>query len=216
MRIRITSLLLISGVLAFALLPAGVRADAGPVPAVVLPAASAMIWDNHPVDGVGNASLKDALFVGRRTDVKPPRLERSWLSFRLPELPAGTKLRSATLRLRLTDKLGSVSGAVTLYHSVSDNRTRWDGNNYTYENITYKTTGQTVATPETPKGQWIGIDVTALIRSDYGTDTGVRVSSFRLQNDTLTSAGGSYAVFAFGSRGASAPQLVIATGTADP
>ncbi len=148
--------------------------------------------DYLPGDGSGDGAVVNQgnagtirAFLGQRNDDNSNfhRLERPMYRFDLPALGGGQTLASATLRLYLESRSAGIDYNATVYHSQADN-TRPVVGAPVYDDPSYSAVGD-IATPSTTVGQYVTIDVTSQVLSDYAND-GTLVAAFRIQADGLT------------------------------
>jgi hypothetical protein len=149
-----------------------------------------------------------------------PIARESVLFFKLPDL-GGSKVQSATLRLKLGSKANTDSGvaglgAVTLWYDTEQNSGRITNSQAAYGGGS--SSGITVVDATSSSGQWYEVDVTSIIELDYSNDSpDSRVAYFRLQMDNVgdfsTASGDNMYVFHGGQHDLFKPELVI---TASP
>jgi hypothetical protein len=144
----------------------------------------------------------------------------SVLFFKLPDL-GGSKVQSATLRLKLGIKANTDSGVaglgpVTLWYDTEQNSGRITNSQAAYGGGS--NSGITVVDANSTAGQWYEVDVTSIIGLDYSNDSpDSRVAYFRLQMDNVgdfsAASGDNMYVFHGGQHDLFKPELVI---TASP
>jgi len=139
--------------------------------------------------------------------------------FDLPDIPAGEVLDTATFRIFLATTnnvdpgLGSL-GPVSLFFDNAENDGSLDAPGFN----SGTDSGLDIATTATPTGQYVEVDVTSIVSTDYATDgTGQGfgpVSFFRLEMDNgqaFSAATGNNNYVFQGGDNTSPPELVITT-----
>ncbi len=131
------------------------------------------LWANW-----GNARA-NLIHAGQRNDDVNNwrRTERAFVRFDLPDLAPGETLVSATLRLYLHART-ITSGNAGVYQSQTDNA-RPSASVSTYQDPSYGYIGD-IATPATSAGQYVTLDVTTGVLSDYANDGATKVAAFRV------------------------------------
>gem|GEM_PF-5313403 len=90
-------------------------------------------------------------------------------------------MQKAVLRINLEDLEGDPSGAVSIYHGLSDNLLRIGASHF--QNLRYTDTLIDLVRPGDQAGKYYEVDVTELLNADYSKNAKDLISSFRLQVD---------------------------------
>ncbi|EIQ02132.1 PEP-CTERM putative exosortase interaction domain-containing protein [Opitutaceae bacterium TAV1] len=133
------------------------------------------------------------------------QLLRGWFTFSLASIAADQAIESVYLQVSKTGGTNP-TGDINLYYSDKASSATLAADRY--QDTSFIDTGKTVVTTGAANGAYL-IDVTQLIRTTLDNDS--VVASFRIQNDSFTSAAqwSIYNIFQFGTGATTKPQLLI-------
>ena len=163
-------------------------------------------------DGLGDI-VKDAQFttgivrIGATYASDSHRIDRLVTKFDLPSSGSSETLASATLRIYVAGTQGVLAEPLSVFHSTDDGRLIAQASDY--EDASYADTGLVVFDADAPGRQYYEVDVTHLVRADYGLDGNDPMSAFRLQADGIATDLGMSYFYALNTTGRFRQELVV-------